>query len=169
MGGFNLANIKKNRKNATFFVNPMLFYSGILYCFFMGLISFFVSIIENQYIFAFLYILLLIGFLMSAPRFCARITFNANNVVFKTAFSKAKGNTYESYRYIYKASYLHMLYRPQYIVFSQTRLSDYELQNINQIAPTEKTIKIRYSKKTFEALQQVLPDRQRITMEHCFK
>lgn len=135
----------------------------------MGLISFSVSIVENQYIFTFLYTLLLVSFLISAPRWCARTTFNENNIVFKTAFSKAKENTYESYRYIYKASYLHMLYRPQYIVFSQTRLSDYELQNINQIAPSEKTIKIRYSKKTFKALQQVLPEKQRMKMEQCFK
>lgn len=165
-----MATIKyNNRKNATFFVNPVLFFSGIIFCTIMTVISFSVSIVENQYIFAALCTIMLVGFFISAPRWCARTIFNADTIIFKTAFYKAKENTYDTYRYIYKASYLHILYRPKYIVFSQARLSDYELQNINELASTEKTIKIRYSKKTFKALQQVLPKKQRMKMEQCFK
>lgn len=168
----------------TILAHPKLFYTGIIFIFFLvAIVNFIIVVFLNLpsafatskdqkgciIIFVIIEIGIFIAGLLCLPRWCVRITFNENNVVFKTVFSKAKENTYESYRYIYKASYLHMLYRPQYIVFSQTRLSNYELENINQITPSEKTIKIRYNKKIFKALQQVLPEKQRMKMEQCFK
>jgi hypothetical protein len=43
-----------------------------------------------------------------------------------------------------------------------------ELQNINQVAPSEKVVKIRYSKRMHRRLAAVLPTYFRIELDRLF-
>lgn len=165
------------KKGLTMFAHPLLLYGGVTYCVFMALSVFVLSLLlyikdkidlSVAIIFTVIGLLMIVAMFPCLPRWYVKITFGTDKITFKQAFKKETEYEYRVYQYVYRASYLHMLYRPQFIVFSQTRLKDVELQNINQVAPSEKTIKIRYNKKTFQKLQQVSPPKHRIKFEQCF-
>ena len=48
-------------------------------------------------------------------------------------------------------------YKVNFFVFTNRRLSNEELTQINQVAPSSDLIKIRYTRKTYKKLLEALP------------
>ena len=104
----------------------------------------------------------------------ASMLFTDMGIEYKQPFKKKTMKSYDYYPYIYRASYYHgsligIGYRPNYIVFSQRRLSSNELKNINQVAISDKVIKIKYSKNVYNKLMHVLPKCKKVELSICFK
>ena len=117
---------------------------------------------EGQWFFGVLLFLLYISTALVAPRWWIFITLSENGIKYKAAFHKSVVNPYSAYRYIYRGTYWHgslfgVGYRPQYLVLSQRRLKSDELAQINNVMPSDKVIKIRFSKRLLRKLKDMLP------------
>ena len=60
--------------------------------------------------------------------------------------------------------YLHLAYWRDYIIFSNRRLSEKELLQINNVAPSSELIKIKNSEKTYNKLIAILPQHQKMSV-----
>ena len=86
-------------------------------------------------------------------------------IEYHTAFRRKRELPYSCFPYVMHGKYLHGVYWRDYIVFSDRRLKDAELNQINHVSPSaEHFIKIRYSEKTAEKLMSVLPAKYQRTV-----
>ena len=86
-------------------------------------------------------------------------------IEYHTAFRRKRELPYSCFPYVMHGKYLHGVYWRDYIVFSDRRLKDAELNRINHVSPSaEHFIKIRYSEKTAEKLMSVLPAKYQRTV-----
>ena len=118
--------------------------------------------------FMFVSALVAVAFFLALPRWSVTLTFDFESIRYKTAFRKEFVRPYESYPYVFRASYTHVCYKPVFIVFANRRLSSYEQTHINQVGIADDMIKIRYSKKTLMRMLEVLPPRPRSQLAGCF-
>lgn len=90
------------------------------------------------------------------PKWLVIIKFDKSGITYKCGYKKAKKYDYSRYGYVYKASYLHFFHRVNYIVFSQIKLSEYQLTHINSVSTDDKLIKFKLG-KNIEILRGILP------------
>ena len=90
--------------------------------------------------------------------------FSEEGVESHTLFRRKKIAPYEKYPYLLHGKYLHGVYWRHYIILTDRRLKDRELQHINHVAPSEHMIKVQYSKKVYDVLVEVLPPKQRASL-----
>lgn len=126
-----------------------------------------------QVIFIIIALGVIVGTILCLPRWLVRIEFSEDAIVYHSAFTKAVKRSYNYYPYIYKAWYFHggvipIGYRAIYIVLSQKVLSPAELEHINQVAISDSVIKIRYSKRVYDKLLHVLPQKHLKQLKNCF-
>lgn len=117
---------------------------------------------DSRIIFGVLFVLLCISAALTSPRWWSFITLSENGIKYKAAFHKSVVNPYTAYRYVYRGTYRHgslvgISYNPQYLVLSQRKMTTEELTQINNVMPSDKVIKIRYSKRIHKKLSRILP------------
>lgn len=100
-------------------------------------------------------------FLVNPDRYLAWFHFSGEGIFYHTLFRKKQFIPYSALPYIHRGKYLHGIHWREYIIFSNRRLSDSELSQINQVAPSKKLIKIRYSEKAKSKLLTILPPKQK--------
>ena len=109
-----------------------------------------------QLFYAISYTVLVFGFLSLLPKWRIVVELNNESISYKPTFKKKVVKKYSDFGYFYCASYTYYTQK-KYIVFSQRRLSDYELTHINNVPVSDKLIKIKVQKGLKEALSPMLP------------
>lgn len=94
-------------------------------------------------------------------RYIVWFRFTQEGIEYHTLFRRKKILPYANYPYLLHGRYLHGVYWRHYIIFSDRRLKEVELNQINHVAPSTRMIKVQYSKKTYCALEAVLPSKMR--------
>ena len=163
------------KKNLTVWCNPSLLVSGIILLLvsvgtcsipflFPNLMRYKTEADEigTKWIAAILGIGMIAAVALCIPQWAAKIKFRQDGVFLYVAFIKVTQMSYRDFRYVYYARYYHRAvipigYYPKYLVFSKKPLTVYELEHINQVSNSRETIKIRYRKRAFRSLLQILP------------
>ncbi len=96
------------------------------------------------------------SFLFLLPKWRIVVELNNEGICYKPTFKKKVVKKYSDFGYFYCASYTYYTQK-KYIVFSQRRLSDYELTHINNVPVSDKLIKIKVRKGLKEVLSPILP------------
>jgi len=96
------------------------------------------------------------------PHWAAKIKFSQDGVCLYVAFKKVAQMSYRDFPYVFYARYYHrgvipIGYYPEYLVFSKKPLTIYELEHVNQVPNSRETIKIRYRKRAYRYIMQILP------------
>lgn len=87
------------------------------------------------------------------------INFNQTGFRVKRAFKRPIEKKYDCL-YIYQAYYMYYGFkRIDFIVFSERRLTNDELCNINQVPISDKIVKVRLREKSIKKLKTVLPQK----------
>lgn len=100
-------------------------------------------------------------FIVDPYRYIVWYRFSPECITYHTLFRRKKVIPYSAFPYVMHGKYLHGIYWRHYIVFSNRRLKESELNQINHVAPSPKLIKVQYSKKTYRALLSILPPKYR--------
>lgn len=100
------------------------------------------------------------GWFMFWPQWFSAIVLEKDSITIKVGKKKIT-ESYDMYPCVYLADYYHNGFRPCFIVFAKTGLFEDELTHINRIPVDENVIKIRYSKKTYAKLMEILPEYHR--------
>lgn len=94
--------------------------------------------------------------LCTLPKWRIIVELSADGISYKPTFKKKIVKKYSDFGYFYCASYTYYTQK-KFLVFSQRRLSDYELTHINNVPVSEKLIKIKVRKGLKEVLSPLLP------------
>ena len=107
------------------------------------------------------------------PRWCLLITFDEGGVTYRPLFRKGVRMKYSDFPRIQYAYYMHgngvAAYRVHFFVLTDRRLDYVESSHINDVAPAENLIKIRYTRKTYQKLMDVLPPTTSFEIELIYK
>lgn len=164
-----------NKKALQIIANPILFYCGTLFVIFVFLLCLFMTFFvitpdvvnppeDTKLIrgwFVFMGVAMIGAGLLCMPRWLEIITFEKNVIKFKSAFHKEIIKPYSNYHFVYLAYYSHLGLPVKFIVLSQRKLNQSELENINKVKSNGQVIKIKHSEKTISKLQQVLTEKQK--------
>lgn len=157
--------MKLNKKNESdslrFLADAELFIMGIILWISVTILCVVTIIIcvdypSIQLFYAISYTVLVFGFLSLLPRWRIAVELNNEGICYKPTFKKKVVKKYSDFGYFYCASYTYYTQK-KYIVFSQRRLSDYELTHINNVPVSDKLIKIKVRKGLKEAFSPMLP------------
>ena len=90
-------------------------------------------------------------------------------------FTKRKFHPYSDYPLVYCTSYVHGMIgspdagpRRMFIVLTDQRLSDAEKENINLVRSSRRLVKIKYSKKRYTLLMEILPQNLKAQLAAAF-
>lgn len=176
------------KKNVKIITNPLLLFSGLICVIITSGMGFaFTILIYNGTIHAasetdkigcalilgFLGLAMIGAGLLCLPQWLVVITLTDTEVRYRAAFKKAVKKQYKNFPYVSKAWYKHrgllpIGYNAYYIVLSEGRLSGDEQKHINQISISDSVIKIRYRKKVYEKLLEILPEKQKTQLIKSF-
>ena len=103
-----------------------------------------------------------VSIIASSPRYLCIITLSDVAITIWMPFRKQHTYTYKQFRYLYCGKYFHgnvvgIGKDVWYIIVSQQQLRSKELNQVNQLANSHETIKIRYTKKNYYKLKSILP------------
>lgn len=163
-----------NKKPLKIIADPFLFYGGliaVIFCFTLSFyIAFFVitpDLVEPpedtnsvKAIFIFLGSAMVIAGIISLPRWLNIITFDKEYIKFKTPFHKEITEQYHNYQFVYVGYYSYLGFSIAYIVLSKAKMSNNQLENIEQVKADGQIIKIKYSDKALAKLQPFLTEKQ---------
>lgn len=98
----------------------------------------------------------------SGSRILCILTLSNLGITVWLPFRKKEAFSYSQFRFVYIGGYFHgniagMGKPVWYIVISQRRLSTKELHSINNVSNSKEIIKIRYTKKIYLKIRNVLP------------
>lgn len=92
------------------------------------------------------------------------LVLSPEKIELRSCFKKPITYEYQEFPYIYRASYRHCLAGTPdvgpvivYLVLSRLRLSSFENMHINQVTSPTDVIKIKFSKKRYQALLEYMP------------
>ena len=165
---------KKTLTNSsiTFLADPHLLFLGISFWVICAIVSGVLSLllyvgyisaysdsdrISSSKIFFLLFLLVNFVSICALPKWLVVVSINDRGIIFKPIFKKSVLKGFSDYGYIYLASYCHFGFKIKYIVFSQIKLTDYQLTHINQISISDKIIKFRIRNGIKNKLEVVLP------------
>lgn len=100
-------------------------------------------------------------FIVSPRKYISWITFTAEGIEYHTILRRKQTVSYDKYPYILHASYLHVTFIRDYIIFTNRKLSNREQQEINHVSSSTNMIKILFREKSYYNLLEVLPVKQR--------
>ena len=112
----------------------------------------------------------IIAMLLCLPRWYVYLRLTDRGILLKSAFHSPQIMKFESFRYIYEASYFHrgifpIGYQVDFIVLSQVKLSNRLLKNINCVKNTSETIILKRNPTNIDFLLKNLPMSQRSRLE----
>ena len=102
----------------------------------------------------------IMGFIMpftAMGQWFEKLSITTNGIEIHPPFRKVKRFDYEKYRYM-EYGYYDTYSREWFFVISNRRMTRYELSNLNKIKKTDDYIKIKYSKRRFYKLREILPE-----------
>ena len=100
----------------------------------------------------------------------AHIVLSKKGVEFHHGFKKPVFHPWDYYGYCEKGYYLYYGAFPSYyIILSTYKLKTCELTKINGIPISERVIRLKYNKKSFETLSKILPPRLSLSLVNQFK
>ena len=124
--------------------------------------------IGGQLIFTFLAIAWVAAMFQLSKQWFLIITFTEQSVFFWYPLSKGKKEkSYKDFPNVYRCFFWNG-YQRYYIVLTNQKLTDYQMSHINQVSNNHNLIKLRYTRKNYEVLLEVLPKKQRGEMLRCF-
>ena len=92
------------------------------------------------------------------------LVLSPEKIELRSCFKKPVMYEYQEFPYIYRASYRHCLAGAPdvgpvivYLVLSRRRLSSFEKTHINRVTSATDVIKIKFSKKRYQALLEYMP------------
>ena len=103
-------------------------------------------------------------FIVNPDRYITWYRFSPEGISYHTIFRRKKLLPYSAFPYVMHGKYFHGAYWRDYIIFSNRRLKNSELEQINHVAPSTTLIKVRYSEKTCRKLLSVLPEKYRASV-----
>lgn len=102
--------------------------------------------------------------LFGDTRWANILVLSPEKIELRSCFKKPVTYEYQEFPYIYRASYRHNLAGAPdigpvivYLVLSRRRLSSFEKTHINQVTSPTDVIKIKFSKKRYQALLEYMP------------
>jgi len=121
------------------------------------------ELIPMRIIFGSVYMLMLIAVVASSPRFLCVMTLSETSIIVWIPFRGKKTYSYKQFRNVYCGGYFHgniagIGRNIWYIVIAQRKMSNNELDQINQIPNSDEVIKIRYTPKNYKKLKSIFPD-----------
>ena len=140
---------------------------GMAWCFWMSHDVFYVS--ETDKIWAKIMLWALTIGIVAIPlfwetRWANVLVLSPEKIELRSCFKKPVTYEYQEFPYIYRASYRHYLAGAPdvgpvivYLVLSRRRLSSFEKTHINQVTSPTDVIKIKFSKKRYQALLEYMP------------
>lgn len=160
-------------------LNPTLFLECLIFCPLIVAMGFFIhyalSLAENYDLFAKIMCIIIDVFCIFYYFYAlsisgAHIVISEKGVEFHHGFKKPVFHPWDYYGYCEKGYYLYYGAFPSYyIVLSTYKLKTCELTKINSIPVSEKVIRLKYNKKSFEALSKILPPRLSLSLVNQFK
>ena len=119
--------------------------------------------------FGILYIALAITLLVASRRCVVFVTLTKDGIAFSSPFRPKKVKPYTAFPDLYRGCYTaYGIERHEFIVLTNRRMRYEELQRVNMVFNDENTIKIRYTKRNYAALKEMLPRRQRSALIRSF-
>lgn len=142
----------------TYLVYGYLIYIGIVLL--LMIICFFLDRTGGYAILG-LWLILVLTACCITDRWCLLITIDHAGLYYRPLFRRGTYVSYANYPKVQHAYYMHgnyfLSYKVHFFVFTNKRLSEWELTHINTIPPSPDLIKIRYCKRTYEKIISVLP------------
>ncbi len=116
---------------------------------------------------------LLLAGLVSMPKWFIFVRKVGEDLYYHQAFHKKKKLPLDSYRYIYRCVKSSSGYRakergPYYIVLSQGPMSHYEVTHVDHLQGSVELIKIKYTKKSVNAVFHLLNNAQKDVLVKVF-
>ena len=116
-----------------------------------------------------LYIALAITLLVASRRCVVFVTLTKDGIAFSSPLRPKKVKPYTAFPDLYRGCYTaYGIERHEFIVLTNRRMRYEELQRVNMVFNDENTIKIRYTKRNYAALKEMLPRRQRSALIRSF-
>jgi hypothetical protein len=103
-------------------------------------------------------------FIIYPERYFVWYRFTLDGFYYNTVFRRKKLLSYNAFPYVMHGRYMHGVYWRDYIIFSNRRLTDAELNHINHVSPSALLLKIRYSEKVYQKLLNMLPRKQKVSL-----
>lgn len=132
------------------------------------------EVVSMQIMFGVLFLIFLVAVVSAVSQSICVITLAKDGISLKIPFQKRQFSGYEKYPYIFYGCYFHgnafgMGKWVPYIVFARNRVS-LDLRNqINHLKNTPEAFKIRYTKKNYDALCAMLPEKCRGKLEAALR
>lgn len=152
-----------NDKTICFYADFQLFIMGICYYILMTAAGMTATIIcfkldESRYAILFIVLTAIVNIanICASSQWRIIVELSSEGISYKPTFKKKISKKYSDFGYFYCASYTYYTQK-KFIVFSQRRLSDYELTHINNVPVSDKLIKIKVRKGLKEVLSPMLP------------
>lgn len=124
--------------------------------------------IGGQLIFSFFAVAWLAAMLQSSRQWFLMITLTEQSIYFWSPLSKGvQAKRYRDFPNVYRCFFWNGN-QHCYIVLTSQKLTDYQITHINQVSNNCDLIKLRYTRKNYEILLEMLPKKQRGEMLRCF-
>ena len=130
----------------------------------------------GELLFLFLAMAMTITLTFSSSQWGVIVTLTQENISLKCPIRKREVYLYSEFPLVYRASYIHGLaFAPEigseivFIVLSKRRMNDVEKRNINLIRNSRDLIIIKYSKKRYQQLSEILPQNLSAQMHAAFR
>ncbi len=124
-----------------------------------------IQIILSQIVLIVLLLMVYIAVISAMPRAMCVLTLSDKNISLTIPFKKRQTLPYTKFSYVQHGYYLHVVKPVHFIVFSQYRISNRELSQINLFENSQNAFKVRYTKRMHRRLCSVLPNHLRIMMD----
>ena len=169
----------RNKNRITVFPDPALTYGGSIFCLciILSLLALAIFIIPRYkekivddnnivglyfmisiYIFGFI-----ISLILCSRRWYSRFTFTSDGIIIKIPFKKTVIRPYKDFPYIRLGGYFHgtvvgsLGKWRKFIVFTNRLIKADELYSINNVVCSADLIKVKYSKRAYKKMCEILP------------
>ncbi len=162
-------------KKIKFISDPYTFFFGIAYLIIFeacGAIFFIEEAAIKMGIFSMVAVLL--TFLFCLPKWITIVEMNENGVLLYVPFKRTIKKTYKEYNHLQIGWYFQgknsgLGYYRYFIVISENGFSQEELSRVNLIQNSESAMKIKFTKKRYEILSEILPNFLKIELEKAIE
>ena len=147
----------KKRKSPIFFQDKMVLFLLLALFIAESVVVFFLYAYVKSTVWLLLWLHLPIVVVLDPYRYVVWHRFEEEGIERHTLFRKKIILPYTNFPYLLLGKYLHGAFWRYYLIFTDRKMSEYELSHINHVAPTDRIIKVQYSRKTYCVLKDVLP------------
>ena len=100
-------------------------------------------------------------FIVNPERYFVWYRFSQEDIARHTLFRRKRVILYSDIPYVMHGKFFHGVYWRDYIIFSNRRLKESDLNHINHIPPSDTLIKVRFSEEKYGILMSILPSKHK--------